>query len=74
MSTLLIRDLPEKLHRQLKERAAKHRRSMAKEAIVLLEEALNNEAVLPPDLPHPFNGTFKLNDEWIDAAKAEARA
>lgn len=44
MPGLVIKDLPAKLHRKLKERAARHRRSMTKEVLVVLERALSEEA------------------------------
>ena len=40
MPTLTIKSIPEPLYRQLKERAAAHRRSLNSEAIVRLERAL----------------------------------
>jgi len=44
MSTLYVRDFPEELHRKVRKQAARKRRSMGAEVIVLLEEALDNEA------------------------------
>lgn len=46
MASLLIRDIPEKTYKQLKTLAERHRRSLAKEALVVLEERLN-----PYDVP-----------------------
>ncbi|MBI5197906.1 MAG: Arc family DNA-binding protein [Nitrospirae bacterium] len=40
MPTLYIREVPEKLYKKLSERAAREKRSLNAEAIVLLEEAL----------------------------------
>lgn len=40
MPGLLIKNLPEKLHARLKERAKRNRRSMSAEVIVILERAL----------------------------------
>ena len=37
MSTVTVKDLPEKLHRQLKARALRHRRSLNREIIACLE-------------------------------------
>lgn len=48
MPGLLIRDLPDRLHRKLKERAAAHRRSMNQEALEILEAALEERAGPPP--------------------------
>ncbi len=75
MAGLLIRDLPNQLHRKLRERAQQNRRSMAKEALSLLERALAKEIVLPipeqvqPLLPERFVGQFRLTDEWLEQAK-----
>ncbi len=40
MPGLLIKNLPSALHRKLKESAARHHRSMTREALALLEQAL----------------------------------
>jgi plasmid stability protein len=40
MPGFLIKNLPAELHRRLKESAAKHHRSMTREALALLEQAL----------------------------------
>jgi plasmid stability protein len=44
--TLTIKGIPDSLYRQLKERAAEHRRSLNSEVIVCLEQAI---AVSVPD-------------------------
>ena len=46
MATLIIRDVPEKTYKRLKENADRHRRSLSKEALVVLEERLH-----PYDVP-----------------------
>ncbi len=74
MAGLLIRDLPNQLHRKLRERAQQNRRSMAKEALSLLEIALTTPEQAQPSLPQPFVGQFPLTDEWLDQAKREDRA
>jgi plasmid stability protein len=40
MPTLTIKGIPDALYRQLKERAARHRRSLNSEVIVSLEESV----------------------------------
>jgi plasmid stability protein len=40
MATLTIKNCPDALYAQLKERAARHRRSLNSEAIVALEQSL----------------------------------
>jgi plasmid stability protein len=74
MPSLLIRDLPDDLHQKLKERAARNRRSLNKETVVILEMALSGaRAMEGPELPTPHRGHFLLTDEWIDQAKREGR-
>jgi len=72
MPGLVIKDLPAKLHRKLKQQAARHHRSMTKEVLVVLERALNEEAP-PQEVPPPFKGRFTLTDEFIDRARREGR-
>lgn len=50
MPTLVIRNIPDDLYRQLKEAAAGHHRSMTQEAIVSLRTALDQ---LAPQSPRP---------------------
>ncbi len=53
MPGLLLKDFPPELHRRLKEEAARHHRSMTRQALALLEQALTtpakNAAELLPD-------------------------
>jgi hypothetical protein len=74
MPGLLIRDVPDDLRQKLKERAARNRRSMTMEALVILETALSDtyevEDITPPT---PYHGRFLLTDEWINQAKREGR-
>jgi plasmid stability protein len=69
---LVIKDLPEKLHRQLKDRASRHHRSMTKEVLVMLEQALATDTGLSP-VHVPFKGSFALTDDFIDRARREGR-
>jgi plasmid stability protein len=50
MATVTVKDLPEKLHRQLKARALRHRRSLNSEIISVLEAATASRRVDPEDL------------------------
>ncbi len=50
MSTVTVKDLPEKLHRQLKARALQHRRSLNSEIIALLEAATAPQKLDPDAL------------------------
>jgi plasmid stability protein len=72
MPGLVIKDLPPELHRKLKERAAKHHRSMTKEVLAVLERALTQEGETK-EAPPPFKGRFALTDELIGQAKREGR-
>jgi len=45
MPTLTIKSIPDRLYRQLKDRAAEHRRSLNSEVIVCLELAIAAETV-----------------------------
>lgn len=72
MPGLLIKDLPDEIHYKLKSRAERNRRSMTKEALVLLEQALNL-GEMPETPPTPVQGAFLLTDAWLDEAKAEGR-
>jgi len=77
MATLIIRDVPEKTYQQLKAQAKKHRRSLTKEALVVLEERLN-----PYDVPKidwtrwpqiRLNGKVDMSPETIKAIIEEGR-
>ena len=73
MAGLVIKDLPVKLHRKLKQQAAKNHRSMTKELLVLLERALY-ERTPPVAAPQPFKGRIALTDKFIARARREGRA
>ena len=76
MPTLVIRDLPEALHRRLKEEAEKAHRSMNREAIYLLEAGLSeNKAVAAAhELPAPYEGKKPLTDKLIHQWKRQGMA
>lgn len=73
MPGLVIRNLPDELHRKLKEQAARHHRSLTKEATALLEQALNQQTQQVREAPTPYKGRFSLTDDFIDQAKREGR-
>lgn len=62
MPGLLIKDFPPELHRRLKEEAERHHRSMTRQALVLLEQALSdpsrNTTGLLPDPLKPAAALF----------------
>ena len=68
MPGLLIIDVPAPVHRKLKRLASHHRRSMAQEAIVLLEEAL--AAAEPASAwPAPYKGSLPLTPALLRKAR-----
>ena len=73
MPGLVIKDLPENLHRKLKAQAIRHHRSMTKEVLAVLERALSDEDNAQKVVPPPFKGRFALTDEFIDQARREGR-
>jgi len=72
MPGFVIKDLPTELHRKLKEQAARHHRSMTKEVLAVLEQALTAQAP-PPKAPPPFRGRFALTGKFLDKARREGR-
>jgi len=73
MPGFVIKEMPDVLHRRLRARAARHRRSMTQEALALLEQALEAPAARAK-APPPFEGRFALTDRFLDAAKRRGRA
>jgi plasmid stability protein len=72
MPGLLIKDLPSHLHRKLQERARRNHRSMTREALALLESALD-PAPPPPELPPLLHAGSPLTREFLEQAKREGR-
>ena len=74
MTGLLIKDFPPELHQKLKEAAARSHRSMIRQALVLLEQALSapsqNTASL---LPEPLKPATTLASGDVVAAIRENR-
>ena len=69
MASILIKDIPTELHERLRQAALRDHRSLNKEVIALLEEALGPPAVLPPLI----QGTFALTPDWLERALSEGR-
>lgn len=64
MPGLLIKDFPPELHRKLKEEAARHHRSMTRQALFLLEKALSAESGNAAELlPEPIRPARPLAAE-----------
>lgn len=76
MASLLIRNLPDAIHVRLKERAARHRRSLSREALVILEASLK-DAEGRPTLEsmdrRRVRGKKPLTDAILRRAKATGR-
>ena len=79
MATLTIKNVPQKLHKRLKESAALHRRSLNSEAISCLETVLVGKRVDPQEFLARVDALRKrmprmyLTDEFLRAAKNEGR-
>ena len=52
MATLTIKNIPDEVYEQLKQRAARHRRSVNSEVIVCLEQVLGSRSVESRHIPH----------------------
>jgi plasmid stability protein len=50
MASLTLKDIPAGLHEQLRQRAARNRRSLSQEALACLEQATAGERVDPDQL------------------------
>ena len=76
MPDMLIRQVPDGLHRTLKRLAAANRRSLSREVLVILERALDERAG-PPTLEEidglRVRGTRPLDQELLDRARALGR-
>jgi len=71
MPALVIKQLPEDLHRRLKNDAARHHRSMTQQAIVILESALGTVPPIPSVRPVKLG--VPLTNAFINRAKREGR-
>lgn len=73
MSTLVIKNLPDNLHARLKDQAERHRRSVTKEVVTLIERGLAPSRVAPV-LPPPIKlKGGPLTTKEIEAWTAEGR-
>jgi len=79
MATLTIKNVPEKLHKRLKESAVEHRRSINSEAISCLETVLVARRVDPREFLAKVDALHKrmprmyITEEFLRAAKNEGR-
>ena len=70
MTSLLLKNIPESLHKKLKEEAKRHRRSMIQETITILEENLNLASY---DFPKPVKGHKLIDQKILTKAIKEGR-
>ena len=79
MATLTIKNIPDELHEQLKQRAAQHRRSLNSEVIVCLEQVLGRAPLDPTAFLARVRARRQtmsrvyVTDEDLRAAKNEGR-
>ena len=71
MAAVVIRDLPSDIHQRLKIEAQRHRRSMNREIIAILEKEMGGRR--PIDLPPPVKGIKPVDPRWIVRIIREAR-
>jgi plasmid stability protein len=71
MSSLLIKNIPENLRKKLKEQAELNHRSMNKQVVSILEQALDKQSVRK--FPQPVKLKFRVTNEWINKAKRWGR-
>lgn len=72
MASILLKNIPEDLHRRLREQAVRHHRSLNKEVIAVLEEALTVPA--SQALPPPVRLKRRLTQPVLDRARRAGRA
>jgi plasmid stability protein len=79
MATLTIKNIPDAVYEQLKQRAARHRRSVNSEIIVCLEKVVGSRPVDPATfltslhvLRQHLSSVF-VTDEALRTAKEEGR-
>ena len=79
MATLTIENVPEELHKRLKESAARNRRSINAEAISCLEKALAANRADPKEFLAEVDAMQRrmpyvnLTEKFLRAAKSEGR-
>ena len=74
MSTLVVKNLPDQLHEKLRRQARRNHRSINKEAVAVLEQALGGTRQTPRlSPPLQLRGGYRPSIEDIEAAIVEGR-
>jgi plasmid stability protein len=79
MAALTLRNIPDDLYQDLKQQAVSHHRSLNKEVVYLLEQALTRDTANDMDWlrrAEALRGSLDippLNDEMLNQAKNEGR-
>lgn len=74
MTALVIKNLPDYLHRKLKEEAGRNRRSMTQQALAILEHALAAPHERPAkEPPEPIELKPRHDHMWIYASIRRGR-
>ena len=66
MAALMIKSIPEDLHKKLKEEARIHHRSMNRHIVAILEEKLGGLG--RPGLPAPLKLRKQIKGDWVTRA------
>jgi plasmid stability protein len=72
MAALVLKNVPEQIHKLLKQEAQRHRRSMTQQALAILEQAL--VPVEPIRLPKAIRPRKAISAEMVVRAIREGRA
>lgn len=71
MASLLIKNIPENLRKKLKEQAELNHRSMNKQVVSILEQALERKGI--GIFPAPVKAKVFITEKWLNKAKKEGR-
>jgi plasmid stability protein len=79
MATITIKNIPDDLYDELKRRAARNRRSINSEIILLIEHAFHSHKQEPQEIERQarrlreMSADYFLTEEELDQAKNEGR-
>ncbi len=71
MSSMLIKNIPEEIKKKLKEQAELNHRSVNKQVVSILEQAVAKPGISA--LPPPLKLKFRPTDAWLNKAKRWGR-